>query len=161
IKVRFHYLKIGQYILWWLFSNNGRKQITKVASSTTGLHTLSLSKVAALPVPVAPLSEQEKIIVEIEAFFKIVENIRQQYQEAKANLDQLDQSILAKAFRGELVAQDPDDEPASVLLERIRAERDKLQTKAAKKSTPPTGGRRSKKASPQETEPVQLELGLE
>ena len=37
---------------------------------------------------------------------------------------QLDQSILAKAFRGELVPQDPNDEPASVLLDRIRAERE-------------------------------------
>jgi type I restriction enzyme S subunit len=39
-------------------------------------------------------------------------------------VNQLDQSILAKAFRGDLVDQDPNDEPASVLLERIRAERE-------------------------------------
>jgi type I restriction enzyme, S subunit len=162
IKVRFNYLKIGQYILWWLFSNKGRKQITAIASSTTGLHTLSLSKVAALPVPVAPLSEQEKIIVEIEAFFKIVENIKQQYQQVKANLDQLDQSILAKAFRGELVPQDPYDEPASVLLERICAERAKLETKTAKKSTAKTDGRRSKKTQQQDLDSTQLKLpGLE
>jgi type I restriction enzyme S subunit len=43
-------------------------------------------------------------------------------------LDKLPQSILAKAFRGELVAQDPNDEPASVLLERIKAEKAKLAT---------------------------------
>lgn len=43
--------------------------------------------------------------------------------EARERIPTLDQSILAKAFRGELVPQDPNDEPASVLLERIRAER--------------------------------------
>jgi type I restriction enzyme S subunit len=43
--------------------------------------------------------------------------------ESAALLDRLDQAILAKAFRGELVLQDPNDEPASVLLERIRASR--------------------------------------
>ena len=48
---------------------------------------------------------------------------------AKAFVDRLTQSILAKAFRGELVPQDPDDESASVLLERIRAEKAKHETK--------------------------------
>lgn len=164
IKVRFSPEKIGLYVLWWLFSDNGRKQITKVASSTTGLHTLSLSKVAALPIPIASLFEQEKIVTEIEAFFKIIENIQQQYQETKANLDLLNQSILAKAFRGELVPQNPNDEPASILLERIRAEREKLQqqTKAAKKSQGTTTKRRSKKAPQQTEEAIQLELpGME
>ena len=47
------------------------------------------------------------------------------YTKAKAYVDKLTQSILAKAFRGELVPQDPNDEPASVLLERIRAEKDR------------------------------------
>jgi hypothetical protein len=42
---------------------------------------------------------------------------------ARKLIDHLDQAVLAKAFRGELVPQDPNDEPASVLLERIRAER--------------------------------------
>ncbi|MFL9454078.1 MULTISPECIES: hypothetical protein [Nostocales] len=72
------------------------------------------------------------------------------------------QSVLAAAFRGELVPEDPNDEPASVLLECIRAERALLQnqTKTAKKYTPKTGGRRGKKTQQSEPEPesVQLEL---
>jgi len=71
------------------------------------------------------------------------------------------QSILAKAFRGELVPQDPNDEPASVLLESIRAERAKLQTstKTAKKCTGKTGERRSRKAKEQDAESVPILLG--
>jgi len=48
--------------------------------------------------------------------------------ESEEELDRLDRSILAKAFRGELVPQDPNDEPAAVLLERIRTERDRTST---------------------------------
>ena len=68
----------------------------------------------------------------------------------KNKLSQLNQSILAKAFRGELVPQDPNDEPASVLLERIKAEREaeearKKEDKAkARKAKKPT----KKKAAP-------------
>ena len=51
------------------------------------------------------------------------ENTRLAVAEATEQLALLDQAVLSKAFRGELVPQDPDDEPASALLERIRAER--------------------------------------
>ncbi len=150
----------SKYFLYALKSNFIFKQATEVATGTAQL-TVTLSGLRKIKIPLISIDEQLEIIHRIETFFKTIDIIQQQYQETKAHLDQLDQSILAKAFRGELVPQDPDDEPASVLLEHIRAERAKLQTKAAKKSTPPTGGRRSKKASQQEAEPVQLELGLE
>jgi type I restriction enzyme S subunit len=52
--------------------------------------------------------------------FALADQIQARYTKAKAHIEKLTQSILAKAFRGELVPQDPNDEPASVLLERIR-----------------------------------------
>ena len=50
----------------------------------------------------------------------LADQLEARYAKAKAHVEKLTQSILAKAFRGELVPQDPNDEPASVLLERIR-----------------------------------------
>ena len=115
-------------------------------------------------IPLPPVVEQQEIVRQIQSFFKTIDIIKQQYQETKANLDQLNQSILAKAFRGELVPQNPNDEPASILLERIRAERENLQqqTKAAQKSKSKTTKRRSKKAPQQVEQAIQLELpGME
>ncbi|MBN3923892.1 restriction endonuclease subunit S [Nostoc sp. NMS4] len=97
---------------------------------------------AQLPIPIAPYKEQEEIIGRVQKLFKSADTIEQQYQKAKTNLDQLNQSILAKAFRGELVPQDPDDEPASELLERIRAEREKLNN--GKQKSQRTSKRKSK-----------------
>lgn len=129
-----------------------------------GLMHIHLRELRRYSMPIAPLEEQKEIVCQIQSFFKTIDTIQQQYQETKANLDQLNQSILAKAFRGELVPQNPNDEPASILLERIRAEREKLQqqTKAAKKSKGKTTKRRSKKAPQQVEEAIQLELpGME
>jgi len=56
----------------------------------------------------------------VEALFVLADQIEARYAKAKAHVHNLTQSILAKAFRGELVPQDPNDEPASVLLERIQ-----------------------------------------
>ena len=65
----------------------------------------------------------------MEALFKKADEIEVRYKKAKVFVDKLTQSILAKAFRGELVPQDPNDEPASVLLESIKVERVKQDPK--------------------------------
>ncbi|MDZ7955880.1 restriction endonuclease subunit S [Nostoc sp. DedQUE09] len=160
---RVSFLEVNSnYINSYLKSKAGRKEIeSRATGNQLSMRNISQGAFKDIIIALPPLDEQKEIVRQIQYFFKVADTIQQQYQETKANLALLDQSILAKAFRGELVPQDPNDEPASVLLERIRAERDKLQTKGAKKSTPQTGGRRSKKASQQEAEPVQLELGLE
>lgn len=69
------------------------------------------------------IHEQQEIVRRVEALFKIADRIEERYQKAKAQVDKLTQSILAKAFRGDLVPQDPNDEPASALLEKIANEK--------------------------------------
>ena len=59
----------------------------------------------------------------MEELFVLADRIAARYQKAKTQVDKLTQSILAKAFRGELVPQDPNDVPASDLLKRIKAQK--------------------------------------
>lgn len=68
-----------------------------------------------------------------ETLFALADQIEARYAKAKANIDNLTQSILAKAFRGELVPQDPNDEPASALLERIKQQREQPRLKKSSK----------------------------
>lgn len=84
---------------------------------------LSLTNLKTLLLPIPLLPEQQEIVRRVESLFALADQIEARYIKAKAYVDKLTQSILAKAFRGELVPQDPNDEPASVLLERIRAEK--------------------------------------
>lgn len=70
-----------------------------------------------------PLHEQTEIVRRVEQLFAFADQLEAKVNEARTRIDRLTQSILAKAFRGELVPQDPSDEPASVLLERIQAQR--------------------------------------
>lgn len=72
-----------------------------------------------IPVFVPPPEEQTEIVRRIEQLFAFVDQLEAKVASAKNRVDHLTQSILAKAFRGELVPQDPNDEPASKLLERI------------------------------------------
>jgi type I restriction enzyme, S subunit len=93
------------------------------AAYGAGKPGLNLDNVRNISVAIPPLAEQEEIIRRVEALFELADQFEARYWKAKTHVDKLQQSILAKAFRGELVPQDPNDEPASALLERIRAER--------------------------------------
>lgn len=124
----------SEFLLAFLNSSYGIDEMMMLSSSTSGLHTLSVSKISRIVIPVAPLAEQQEIVRRVEALFKVADQIEARYNKAKAYVDKLTQSILAKAFRGELVPQDPNDEPASVLLERIRAERAAAEPTSKKNS---------------------------
>lgn len=101
----------------------GQQYFIDQGTQTTNLASISKRKVAALPVPVPPSDEAKEIVSRIEAAFARADRLEAEATRARALLDRLEAAILANAFRGELVPQDPADEPASVLLERIRAER--------------------------------------
>jgi len=95
-------------------------RIISRAKQTSGQRNLTLDLARGLPLPLAPLAEQEELATRLKTSLSIIENLETELASSEGEMTQLDQSILAKAFRGELVPQDPNDEPASVLLERIR-----------------------------------------
>jgi len=101
--------------------------------------TIYFPEIRAFHIAMAPVEEQREIVRRIKAAMATVDVLERQLRAATSRLASLDQSILAKAFRGELAPQDPNDEPASVLLERIRAER-------AAAGPAPRRGRRPKAA---------------
>jgi type I restriction enzyme, S subunit len=126
IKLRVKNFITPKFALYWLLSPGGRRAIEQVASSSAGLHTLSISKVSALHIPLCAVQEMEVVVERIEKLFKAIAQIESEHQKALKLCDRLDQAILTKAFSGELVPQDPTDEPADVLLDRIRAEKQDL-----------------------------------
>lgn len=87
-----------------------------------------------MPINLPPVEEQIEIVRRVEQLFAFADQLETKVTSAKSRIDHLTQSILAKAFRGELVPQDPNDEPASLLLERIQAQRSAApKAKRAKK----------------------------
>jgi hypothetical protein len=85
-------------------------------------------QVLSLVAPLPPLAEQQEIVRCVEALFKTADELEARYRKAKAHIDKLTQSILGKAFRGDLVPQDPNDEPAAALLDRLRCDCPELTT---------------------------------
>lgn len=85
---------------------------------------INVKDARAIPVPVPPLPEQRVIAKYLDECEGRRRKLARLFARAAECLETVDQSILAKAFRGELVSQDPHDEPATTLLERIRDERE-------------------------------------
>jgi type I restriction enzyme S subunit len=121
-----------KFLLYYLQSPLGRKN-TQIWEKATAQQSLSMGTIRKIAVYLPPLEEQTEIVNRLENLIKAIDQKGNEYLTLFSNLDQLDQSILAKAFRGELVSQDPNDEPAAVLLERIRAEREKVGGKKGSK----------------------------
>lgn len=114
---------VPEFILAYLLSPAGRTQIISAASSTSGLHTLSVSKISALELNIPPVEEQSEIVRRVEKLFAFADRLEKRLSQAQAAVQKLTPALLAKAFRGELVLQDPNDEPASELLKRLQESR--------------------------------------
>ncbi|HFQ4974569.1 TPA: restriction endonuclease subunit S [Vibrio vulnificus] len=130
MKCRANERILSKYLYYALSSESVRKYFRDNATGTTGnMPKINQTVVSAAPISLPPLAEQEDIVSLVEKLFRKADTVEKQYLDAKARLDRLTQSILAKAFRGGLVPQDPTDEPAEKLLERIWAEKEQSKPK--------------------------------
>jgi predicted ATPase len=104
------------------------KSLVKEMTAGVAQQKISLHKFRAMPLPIPPLDEQQEILRRVESLFASADRLKERYRNAYSYLEQLVPALLDKAFRGELVPQDPNDEPASVLLERIQLERNRMES---------------------------------
>jgi type I restriction enzyme S subunit len=117
------------------------KKRSEVIAVGTGVKHYRVGDVSNLLIPLPSTEEQTEIVRRVEQLFAYADRIEQQVKAAQQRVDKLTQSILAKAFRGELTAQwrkdNPDlitgDNSAKALLAKIKAERDNLSKKPRKK----------------------------
>ncbi|TKT96348.1 4'-phosphopantetheinyl transferase [Citrobacter sp. wls830] len=120
-----------KYISYCLQSPQLRQVIENIARSTSGVNNINSKELASLEIPLPPLPEQHEIVRRVEQLFAWADTIEKQVNNALTRVNNLTQSILAKAFRGELTAQWRAENPelisgensAAALLEKIKAER--------------------------------------
>ena len=123
-----------------------KENFRNIAYSSGGQPNIKLPTLTDYPVPLPPLEEQKEIIRQVDKLFTLADKLEVHYQKAKNRINKLSQSVLAKAFRGELTPQDPNDEPGEKLLERIMAEKAKMES-ALKGSNKKGGGQKAKAGS--------------
>lgn len=110
-----------KYISWW-GNFRGLDFFLRSGKQTTNLASINKSMLSNLPISLPSPEEQSEIVRRVENLFAFADRLEARYTAAHAKVEKLTPSLLAKAFRGELVPQDPNDEPASELLARIRAQ---------------------------------------
>lgn len=122
-------------MLYALLSETIQKWLRKRGKTTAGQTNYTITMSRSLPIPLPPLNEQLLIVNEIERHFSQIDHIEQTITTSLRQAETLRQSILKRAFEGKLVPQDPNDEPASILLERIKAEKAHHATETKKGKT--------------------------
>lgn len=122
IRIRFYDVCFTKYVKYYFQTSNYWNQISenKVGIGQPNVNGTVLSN---LKIPFPPLQEQKQIVDEIEKRFAVADEVEKVVDDNIEKAKQLKQSILKKAFEGRLVPQDPTDEPASKLLEKIKQER--------------------------------------
>jgi type I restriction enzyme S subunit len=132
-----------KYLMYFFNSPISNDMIKELAFGATRLR-IDIAMFKSFPIPLAPRQEQSEIVKCIEQLFSFADQIEQRVKDAQSHVNHLTQSILAKAFRGELTAEWRErnldlisgENSAQALLERIKAEQAKLKPKkkARKKS---------------------------
>ncbi len=110
------------YLMFFLSSPETMKEVSRQSNSTSQA-AFGIKKMRAFKCKIPGIEEQTEIIRRVETLFAYADRLEDSYSTGRAKVEKLTPATLAKAFRGELVPQDPNDEPASVLLERIKVSR--------------------------------------
>jgi type I restriction enzyme S subunit len=124
----------SKYLKWYFDSQ--KQRIFNEQTRGGAQPFLSLTVLNNLEFALPPIEEQTEIVRLVEQYFALADTLEKHLKNAKQRVDNLTQAILAKAFKGELVPQDPNDEPADKLLELIKAAREEAEKleKVAKKA---------------------------
>jgi type I restriction enzyme S subunit len=131
----------GCYFVFAFAAPFVREELTKGAKSSAGHQRISMSNITKQTVPLPSLAEQNEVVRRVDALYALADRIEAKLAAARRRVERLTQAVLTKAFRGELVPTEAelarregrDYEPASVLLERIRAERERQPDGKARK----------------------------
>jgi type I restriction enzyme S subunit len=127
---------VSKYLSYFLQSPITIDWLEGTSKATAGQWNVKVTTCRQIPINLpSSVEEQLRIVHEIESRLSVCDKIEESIEQSLQQAEALRQSILKKAFEGKLVPQDPSDEPASVLLERIRAQR---QTQVNKKTTKTT-----------------------
>lgn len=124
-----------KYVKWFIDSIKDRLEQFAPA---TAQKNINLAVLEDIKIKLPPLDEQTEIVRRVETLFAFADRLQDRLQSAQTAAERLTPALLAKAFRGELVPQDPNDEPATELLRRLRAAR------AADTASKPKRGRAAK-----------------
>ncbi|MCZ4258844.1 restriction endonuclease subunit S [Sulfitobacter sp. G21635-S1] len=137
IRVKCAETLLPEYLNYALNSSVGRAYCWRVKSDSVSQSNINAQKLKAFEFLVPPIDEQQQIIDRIHGAFSKIDRLAAEAENARKLSDRLDQRVLEKAFSGGLVAQDPNDEPASELFGRIRKKRASRskQTKRISKGT--------------------------
>lgn len=121
LRVRFRADINPKWVEIFFRSPIGRDLLAAVKSATTSVAAIYQRSLMGIPMLRPPEVEQAEIVRRVETLFAFADRLESRLQTAQTAADRLTPSLLAKAFRGELVPQDPNDEPASELLKRLAA----------------------------------------
>ena len=133
MKVRVNDMILPEYLYYCLSARDTREYFRQNATGTAGnMPKINQGVVMNTPISLPTIDEQREIVAQVAHLLLIVERIKSQYDTLKDKVANLPQAILTKAFRGGLVPQDPNDEPAAELLEKIKGASDNNQKKTSK-----------------------------
>jgi type I restriction enzyme S subunit len=112
-----HGLVCSEYVWRWF---QLQYEATRMRGNGSGPQALNCQRVRELPFVLPPLPEQQEIVRRVETLLAVADRIEARLSAARSQVERLTPATLHKAFCGDLIPQDPDDEPASKLMERIR-----------------------------------------